>query len=152
MPATVTHGDARDGQVAPEYRAWAEMKARCYRRTHAHYACYGGRGIRVCDVWRESYEAFLGDVGRRPARGYSLDRLDNNGHYEPGNCRWATQIEQVRNRRCTVYLTAFGRTQCLTAWAAEVGLLDTTLGMRLRAGWDVERALSLPARRAHRAG
>ena len=81
-----------------EYTIWAGMKDRCYRPRNHKYPRYGGRGISVCDRWRDSFEAFLADMGRRPSRGHSIDRINNDGNYEPGNCRWATAIEQVHNR------------------------------------------------------
>lgn len=94
------HGDAPSGtaRVTPEYRAWAAMRDRCSRQKNPKYHLYGGRGISVCDRWG-SYENFLADMGRRPSPAHSLDRGDNYGNYEPGNCRWATRSEQSGNRR-----------------------------------------------------
>lgn len=75
------------------------MKGRCYTPSTSHFELYGGRGVRVCEQWRGSFETFLADVGRKPTPKHSLDRIDTNGHYEPGNVRWATQKEQIANRR-----------------------------------------------------
>jgi len=93
-----THGDA-GGHRAPEYQAWANMRDRCFNPRRSTYRYYGGRGITVCDRWWNSYENFLADVGRRPGPGYSLDRIDVNGNYEPGNVRWATRSQQNANQR-----------------------------------------------------
>lgn len=94
------HGDTRKGQLAPEWSSWYGMLQRCQNPNTSNFELYGGRGIRVCDRW-QSYEHFLTDMGRRPdpPEQYSLDRIDNDGHYEPHNCRWATRSEQQKNKR-----------------------------------------------------
>lgn len=83
----------------PEHRAWVEMKRRCYDVSRPGYKNYGGRGIKVCEQWRSSFNAFMADLGRKPDPSYSLDRIDNDKDYEPGNCRWADRETQSRNQR-----------------------------------------------------
>jgi hypothetical protein len=98
-----THGMT----YTPEWRAWSNMKSRCYCKSSREYPQYGGRGITVCDKWRNDFEAFFADIGLRPTSDHSLDREEVNGNYEPGNCRWATKQEQTDNRRPIKVITNF---------------------------------------------
>jgi len=95
-----THGDAVGRHRSKEYRAWLAMRERCYSPKRSGYERYGGRGIRVCDRWLHSFESFLADVGRAPddSRKWSVDRIENDGNYDPGNVRWATKSEQRKNQ------------------------------------------------------
>lgn len=130
----------------PEYGPWHDMIRRCYDSRRKNYRHYGGRGIKVCDRWRQSFEAFLEDMGPRPSPKHSIDRYPNNdGNYEPDNCRWATQGEQLRNYSRTRHVTYNGRTQCIADWAVEMKLPAQTLYTRIREGWDAARALTTPA-------
>lgn len=104
---------------------------------------YMDRGITICKEW-EQFENFLGDMGECPEDKYSLDRIDNDGHYTPENCRWANRSEQQRNKRTTRMLTFQGRTQAASAWAEECGMTLSTLTSRLDRGWTVEKALTTP--------
>lgn len=117
------------------------MHARCYDSRHKHYPRYGGRGIRVCEAWH-SFEPFFADMGHRPTTKHSLDRIDNDGNYEPGNCRWATNSEQQRNRSSTRMIEFGGRRLSMAAWAEQTGLKLSTLCFRLAHGWSIERALT----------
>lgn len=91
------HGESNPPSI--EYTTWQNMKQRCYDKNNTKYSDYGGRGIRVCKKWLKSYKAFLDDLGRKPGLEYSLDRINNDGNYEPSNCHWATNSEQMLNRR-----------------------------------------------------
>ena len=104
----ITHGEASVKNRVPEYSSWYNMKNRCYNTKTNYYKNYGGRGIIVCERWLNSYENFLEDMGRKPGKNYSLDRKDNNGNYEPGNCRWATAKEQNNNRKPTTNQSRIG--------------------------------------------
>lgn len=127
-----------------EYQAWHKMRSRCKNPTDKRYKYYGGRGITVCRRWDDDFLAFLSDVGKRPSTRHSLDRIDVNGHYEPGNVRWATRDVQANNRRCVMQITAFGRTLTAKAWSKETGLSAKLIYARMRSGWSPELALSEP--------
>lgn len=127
---------------SPTHDAWCSMKQRCYYPSHAHFRLYGGRGIAVCERWRLSFVAFVSDMGERPSPLHSLDRIDPDGNYTPENCRWATRVEQARNTRQNVTLTAFGRTQCIAAWCEEFSINQCTLRHRINKGLSIEDALT----------
>lgn len=131
--ARLTHNESRPQSA--EYRAWAGMKKRCLDVSSKSFPRYGGRGIRIFPEWILSYEAFLAHVGRRPSPMHSLDRFpNNNGNYAPGNVRWATSKEQARNRRSNRIIEFQGRSQCLRAWADELGISQATLSRRIKKG------------------
>jgi hypothetical protein len=115
-----------------ERSIWRAMKARCHNPKTKKYRIYGSRGIKVCDEWRNSFETFYKDMGPRPGPEYSVERKDNNGNYEPGNCKWATPIEQGNNRSDNVLITINERTQTLTQWCEEFGISYKTVWYRLR--------------------
>lgn len=127
----------------PEYRVWISIKGRCKYPSCKAYKNYGGRGIKICKRWDESFEAFYEDMGLRP-EGTSIDRINNYKGYEPGNCRWASSRVQGRNRRYVRKLTFNGRTERLDDWAEEIGLTRSTLEQRIAKGWSVEKALTTP--------
>lgn len=141
--ARVVHSHSPRGRPSPEYRVWASMIQRCTNPSTSAYAYYGARGVRVCDEWLQSFEAFLADVGPRPP-GASLDRIDGAGHYEPGNVRWATPQEQRDNARNTHRITFRGETRTRAEWARHLGIPYFTLRGRLDSGWSVEDAFTRP--------
>lgn len=142
--AKTRHGHAVGGP-SPEYRSWMQMAQRCANQKNPAFSRYGGRGIRVCDRWA-SFDNFIADMGPRPA-GTSIDRIDNDGGYEPGNCRWATTTEQARNQKKTRRLTLGDETLPVSEWAERLGVSAKTLWTRIYAGWSVERVLSSEVRR-----
>ena len=127
--------------ITPEYSIWVAMRARC-RGNHRNY---GARGITVCERWN-SFANFLADMGPRPSKDHSIDRINNDGNYEPGNCRWATHQQQMRNRGCNRYLTHNGETLMLVEWAERTGLLPHTILTRISRGWTIADALTSPTR------
>ena len=133
-----------------EYSTWIRMKERCYNPKSERYERYGGRGITVCSRWRNSFERFLEDMGPRPSRKHSLDRIRVNGHYEPGNCRWATETEQSRNKGNTLWVMWNGKRVSLAEVIENSGfaLSSKVYGAvyrKLKRGWSIERALRFAA-------
>lgn len=128
-----------------EYRIWARMKDRCLCKTNDSYARYGARGIKVCDRWMD-FELFLQDMGPCPV-GFSIERRDNDGDYEPNNCSWIPIGEQSENRSQTVWLTYGGQTQSLGKWAKDMGISKSVIHWRSKAGWTAEKILTTPSRK-----
>jgi len=136
--AITTHG----GTYTALYKAWIQMRHRCNNPADRGWHRYGGRGISVCERW-QSFENFRADMGERPV-GMSLDRLDNDGNYEPSNCRWATPRQQIQNSSRFQPLTHAGKTMSRREWEISLGLAKGVVTNRLRAGWSLERALTQP--------
>lgn len=127
------------------YDVWRSIVQRCTNPNNKGYKNYGGRGIAICDEWRHDFLAFYSYVSPLEyfgEQGYSLDRIDNNGHYEPGNVRWATRKEQLRNMRKNHTLSHNGKTQTVSAWAEELGVKRGKLQKRLNRGWPTDKVLS----------
>lgn len=127
-----THGNA-GAKVSPEYSSYDSMKQRCLNPNHPQYKYWGGRGITICQRWLDGFENFLSDMGKRPSMRHTLDRFPNkNGNYEPGNCRWATDLEQARNTRRNNNITYNGVTKTITEWSDETGISLPTLRRRMK--------------------
>lgn len=125
-----THGRTGD----PIYQTWANMIRRCEDPKNKSFAIYGGRGIRVCRRWRESFETFLADMGDKPSPAHSLERIRTSGDYTPENCTWATKTEQANNRRSNRLLTAAGQTATLAEWARMLGCNRSAIHYRIKRG------------------
>lgn len=127
------------------YGIWRSMKKRCYLKTHAYYKNYGGRGIIVCDDWKNNAKSFFDWA---LSNGYkddlTIDRIDVNKGYFPENCRWVSFAEQNRNKRNNHFLTYNGITKCIYDWGCELGIDERTLNERLKRGWSVEKTLTQP--------
>ena len=137
------HGHTRrdDGRNSPEYRTWCNMRSRC--KSHPRYT---KRGIKVCERWQGSdgFVNFLKDMGEKPSEEYSIDRINNDGDYEPGNCRWATLVEQARNKTSNSSFTYRGEIKTAADLSEENNIPYNTLLSRLSRGWSVERAIEGP--------
>ena len=143
-----SHGQSKKGKETPAYRSWSSMKSRCLSKKSTSYDRYGALGISVCERWM-SFENFYADMGDRP-EGTSLDRIDNSGNYEPGNCRWATRVEQQSNRRCTVKIDCFGKSLTAYQWAKELGMSVATVIRRINDGMPPELAFTTPPKKGRR--
>jgi len=137
-----THGMA--GKEHPVYNTWASMLQRCENPNDSKYKDYGGRGIKVCDEWHDAKVFIEWALANNWEKGLSIDRIDNNGNYEPSNCRWVTWKEQARNRRSNHLITFNGKTQSIAAWADETRIPYGTLKARINQyHWPIEQALSV---------
>lgn len=142
-----THGQTSNGKISQEYQVWAGMIQRCTNPNEAGFKNYGGRGISVCEAWRQ-FTGFFKDMGERPSGKHSIDRIDNNGNYCPENCRWATKDEQSSNRRDNRIITFNGEAKPLFLWARAIGITNTSLAERLEsASFTLEEALTKKTQR-----
>lgn len=129
----------------PLFNIWKAMVQRCENPNHTHYARYGGRGIAMCDRWRHDFTAFAEDVGERPSMSHTIDRIDGDKGYEPGNVRWALPVEQQRNRSDTHRIQWQGRTLSGKEAADLAGLEVATFYFRLKNGWPMEKIMTTPS-------
>lgn len=142
------HGHKRTGKVSPTYRIWLGMKRRCSDSKSKDFAKYGGKGISVCDRWRSSFICFLEDMGERPSRDHSIDRIDPAKDYAPDNCRWATSFQQgSENKRNLRAVTIDGVVYpSIRAACRHFGVSPTTVNMRLKCGHPLDVAVTTPTR------
>jgi hypothetical protein len=132
----------------PEYQTWQAMRSRCGNPNNHCYSQYGGRGIRVCQEWQDSFEAFFAHVGKKPSAAHTIERINNDGHYEPGNVKWATAAEQSLNKRTNRLVCFRGETLPLAEWSRRLGIKYHTLCTRFRLGWTVEAAFTVPLQKS----
>lgn len=144
--ARIKHGESLPTKSTPEYRAWCSMIHRCEYPKDKHYRHYGGRGIAISPRWRESYQAFLADMGRKPSPKHSLDRINNDGNYEPQNCRWALPKQQARNKSTSRVLIVGSECLTIAEWVERTGIGYTTIRERIKRGWAPESVVSTPVR------
>jgi hypothetical protein len=144
----IKHGASVNGKLPRIYRIWQGMKARCYRIDEDHYPRHGGRGITVCDEWRDNFKAFEEwSLKNGYADNLTIDRFpDNNGPYSPSNCRWATMVQQNRNKRSNVFIEAFGKKLTLAEWAEVTGLPLPVISRRRKKGWSDIDVITKPLR------
>lgn len=130
-------------KVSPEYKVWSGIIQRCENPNNNRYDDWGGRGIKMCEEWRTSFDNFLRDMGNRPSPKHQIDRIDNDGDYSPENCKWSDLYEQSHNTRRNRWVEYDGRKQTIDQWALELGLKYRTLHARLvDYHWPIERALT----------
>lgn len=140
-----TRNTTHNKSFSPEYNSWCGMIQRCTNPNSHKYSTYGGRGISVCERWLNSFENFYVDMGPKPGAEYTIDRENNNGHYEPNNCRWATKMEQSSNRSNNILIEGFdGVKTTLSQAARDNGLSFCTLKYRLNKGMTINKALTTP--------
>ena len=137
------------GARHPLYNTWQAVMRRCYRPSARGFDRYGGRGITVCERWY-SLPNFIADMGPKPTPEHTVDRIDSKGNYEPSNCRWASPIEQGRNKQNNRILEINGVRRCIAEWSEISGIGPNTVKCRLDRGWSDERAVFEPSRRNHK--
>lgn len=140
-----THGFAEKGDLHPLYRVWRSIKDRIENPKNSGWHNYGGRGIKMCDRWKDSFPNFLKDMGERPSKKHSIDRIDNDGDYTPENCRWATKKEQCNNMRKNINVTIDGITKTVSQWCDIFDIKYATALWRINHNWPIEKVFTLKA-------
>jgi hypothetical protein len=142
-----THGNGKRNAKTAEYKVWTGINRRVFNKNEKSFPDYGGRGITVCERWRQ-FENFLEDVGKRPSSGHSIDRIDSNGNYEPGNVKWSTRKEQNNNKRNNRLMTFYGKTMTLVQWSEISQVCRFVIAARLnRLGWSEKASVWTPVKR-----
>lgn len=140
--SNATHGQTANRNISHEYYIWTGIKSRCYNINHNYYKYYGGRGIKMHDDWFNSFECFYKYIGKAPSIKHTIDRINNNGNYEPSNIQWATRKDQANNRRNTRLFNYKGKMRSISQIADIIGIKYTTLKARLNLNWTIEKAAS----------
>lgn len=148
-PLRMTHGYTSNGITPKEYKIWIGIKTRTMCQTHRSYQYYGARGIKICDRWINSFENFYSDMGPMPTPKHTIERIDNDGHYEPLNCIWATQNQQSNNKRSSRLITYQGKTQNVQRWSEELNIPRYIIFNRLNAGWKIEAIFTVPIKKVN---
>lgn len=138
------HGDNYVGNVSRLYRIWIGMRSRCFNNKDTAYKNYGGRGIKICDEWNEylNFKEWSLDNGYKDT--LSIDRINNNGDYEPSNCKWSNSKQQANNKRSNKYYTYNGETLNIKEWSIKTGIKERTLKYRKSKGWSIKDMLETP--------
>lgn len=142
----------RKAYSGPEYALWCRIRSRCFSPASPDFHNYGGRGITMSNEWKDSFETFLADVGPKPGPKFSLDRIDNDGHYTAGNVRWATSLEQNNNKRNIKSYTIDGETKTFQQWCRHYNVPRERVKERIRKGWDPKLAFEAPPSQGPRPG
>lgn len=135
------HGASRVGNRTSEYNTWLSMKSRCYDINHESYQDYGGRGVIVCEQWKDSFEVFLADMGLKPSSRHSIDRINVNGNYDPSNCRWATKKQQADNTRRNRWFEYNGEKMIMQDWADRFGVHYSNIHIMIKRGKTFEQVV-----------
>ncbi len=142
-----THGESVHSGNSTEYSSWICMKTRCLNPNSEKYKIYGGRGIKICSRWVDSFENFLSDMGRKPTKKHSIERINNDGNYEPSNCKWGTDLEQANNKRLNIFIVIGGIRKTAAQWGRQMGFPKSFVTNRIKAGWNPIDAVNTPALR-----
>lgn len=130
---------------SPEFYIWRTMKSRCSNPKRPEYHRYGGRGIRVCDEWIDSFETFYKDMGPRPNQTHQIDRIDNDGNYCKSNCRWADSATNSNNRSTNKFITHNNQTLTESQWCEKLGMSRGSISKRIKSGWSIQAAIETSA-------